>query len=126
MATESRIGSQTPAHRDNRKSFDASMRARQLVASVRQGRRIEIDVLDEGPYQGYLAGWDDDTYFLIVPHEATPDDPKNYWNKLLIPKTNILWIRLIDESTFREEPLFDEMEKIVGPFREALNAQYLR
>lgn len=104
-------------------NIDYSMRAKQLVASVRQGRRINIDVLDEGQFSGYLAGWDDDTYFLLCPeddHGGRISSPI----KLLIPKTHILFIQLVDARTFREEPLHEEMERIVKPFRDALNNQY--
>jgi hypothetical protein len=102
---------------------DNRMRARQLVATVRQGRRIGFDVLDEGWFFGYLAGWDDETYFLLEPKML---DGSEVYNKLLIPKNHILAIQLVDERTFREEPLFEDMELIVKPFRDLLSKQYPR
>lgn len=103
------------------KEIDNSMRAKQLVASVRQGRRISIDVLDEGWLEGYLAGWDSETYFLLMPIYQN-----NSVEKYLIPKQNILAIQLKDDRTFREEGLHAEMEKIVKPFRDVLNSTYPR
>lgn len=97
--------------------IDLSMRGKQLVASIRQGRRINIQILDEDQVSGYLAGWDADTYLLLEP---IPDG----FNKLLIPKNNILFIQLLDERTFREEAQHLQMEPIVKPFRELLNKHY--
>ncbi len=94
------------------------MRARQLVASLRQGRAINIDVLDEGWFEHcYLAGWDDDTYFVLRPQDTQVE-------KYLIPKHNILAIQLMDERTFRDEALHPEMEKIIGPFRTTIDKSY--
>lgn len=115
MTTEGRISQQ--AARSTERPVDNSMRAKQLVASVRQGRRIEVDILDEGWTGGYLAGWDDDTYLVLVPQT---DEVEKY----LIPKTHILMIRLVDERTFREEALYEDMEAIVKPFRDVLNNLY--
>ena len=98
-------------------AVDKSMRARQLVATVRQGRRIHIDVLDEGWIEGYLCGWDSDTYFVLVPDGERVE-------KYLIPKSHILMIQLVDDRTFREEALFEQMEPIVKPFRDVINNQY--
>jgi hypothetical protein len=99
------------------KPVDMSMRARQLVASVRQGRRLTVQVLDEDPFVGYLAGWDDDTYFLLMPNGRTV-------LKVLIPKSHILYIQLAEERSFREEAQYEDMESIVRSFRDALNKQY--
>jgi hypothetical protein len=94
------------------------MRARQLVSTVRQGRKITISILDENPVTGYLCGWDEDTYFLICP--AVNYDPI----KLLIPKSSILFIELHDERTFREEADYEKMDQIVKPFKDLINNQY--
>ena len=99
------------------RNIDRSMRARQLASTVRQGRRIMISVLDENPVEGYLAGWDSETYFMVYPLDGEVF-------KMLIPKRNILNILLFDGSSFREEPLYDEMNKIVRPFRDIINAEY--
>lgn len=76
-----------------------------------------IFILDEDPIEGYLAGWDDDTYFIVYTHE-------NQVFKELIPHANILKILLFDESSFREEPLYEEMNLLVRPFRDMINAVY--
>jgi hypothetical protein len=100
--------------------IDRSMRARQLASTVRQGRKICFFILDEDPIEGYLAGWDDDTYFVVYPYN------KNEVCKELLPKSSILKIFLFDTSTFREEALYEEMNKIVRPFRDMINATYFQ
>jgi hypothetical protein len=99
------------------RKIDRSMRARQLASTVRQGRRISIIILDENPVEGYLAGWDAETYFMVYPLG-------DQVFKELVPKNNILKIVLFDESTFREEPYYEEMNGIVRPFRDMINAEY--
>lgn len=101
------------------------MRVKQLVSTVRQGRKITIDILDEGGFSGYLCGMDDETYFLIIPGEkivGTEDlsDPV----KMLVPKNNILFIELHDESSFMEEPDYEKMVSTVQPFKDHVNNQY--
>ena len=94
------------------------MRARQLASSVRNGRKLLFTILDEYPIEGYLAGWDDDTYFVVS------EDENGNVNKQLIPKQNILKIGLFSARTFREESLYEEMNQIVGPFRDKINSTY--
>jgi hypothetical protein len=100
------------------KPIDRSMRARQLVSTVRQGRKITISILDENPVTGYLCGWDEDTYFLIYPN------PGRSPVKMLIPKANILFIELHDERTFFEEEDHKSMVSVVNPFKDLINNQY--
>ena len=94
------------------------MRARQLVSTVRQGRKITLSILDEDQVTGYLCGWDEETYFMIVPNP--PGEPV----KMLIPKQNILWIELHDERSFFEHPDHDKMVNVVKPFKDLINNQY--
>jgi hypothetical protein len=96
------------------------MRARQLVSTVRQGRKITISILDEDPVTGYLCGWDEDTYFLIFPSYQEGEAPV----KMLIPKASILFIQLHDERTFFEEDDHDKMVGIVKPFKDRINNEY--
>jgi hypothetical protein len=117
--TSSSKPSVRPIKEDNKK-VDLSMRARQLVSTVRQGRLITISILDEDFLTGYLCGWDDDTYFLIYPNSTLGKDPV----KVLIPKGNILFIQLHDEQTFQEEEDHHKMVGIVKPFKDLLNKQY--
>lgn len=97
--------------------IDRSMRARQLASTVRQGRKVMFFILDEDPIEGYLAGWDAETYFVVYPYGGAV-------MKELIPRNNLLKIFLFDESSFREEPLYEEMNKIVRGFRDLINAEY--
>lgn len=101
------------------RNHDQSMRARQLAASVRNGRKIVFIILDENPLEGYLAGWDAETYFVVYPDGDTVF-------KELIPKRNILKMVLMDESTFQEEDLYEDMNKIVRPFRDMINKTYFQ
>jgi len=94
------------------------MREKQLIACVRQGRMLEISVLDEEQLFGYLAGMDDDTYLILQPTSTRGVD------KILLPKTHILWIQMHEERTFRDEMLHDEMEPIVTPFLNWINKTY--
>lgn len=98
--------------------LDTSMRAKQLASTVRQGRAITISILDEEQISGYLCGWDNDTYFVILP--STGPTPV----KMLVPKASILFIRLHDEQTFREEDDYLAMENVVKSFREWINNKY--
>lgn len=99
--------------------LDTSMRAKQLASSVRQGRKLTFLILDEYPIEGYLAGWDDDTYFVVYEYEGEVF-------KTLIPKSNILRITLSDKGTFREEKLYEKMNEVVRPFRTKINNTYFQ
>lgn len=97
--------------------IDYSMRAKQLATTVRRGQMITLIILDENPIDVYLAGWDADTYFVVYPYgEQIMTE--------LIPKQNILKIVLHPESTFREEPLYEDMNQIVRSFRDMINKTY--
>ena len=100
---------------------DLSMRARQLASSVRQGRKLTFIILDENPVEGYLAGWDADTYFVIYTNLSSPTVQKT-----LIPKQSILRIILHDERTFREddEQVNRVMDPLVKKFRDYINNTY--
>lgn len=99
------------------RTVDKSMRARQLASSVRQGRMISFSILDENPVDGYLAGWDADTYFVVYPYDGQVF-------KKLINRAHVLTFLLYDEGTFREEPFYEEMNKVVRPFRDLINNTY--
>lgn len=102
-----------------RKDQDLEMTVKQLMTTVRQGRKVLISILDEEPAIGYLAGWDDENYFILAPKQ-------NDIAKLLVSKFNILFLQMFDERTFREEPLYEEMEKIVRPFRTKLTSEHFQ
>ena len=99
------------------RNIDRSMRARQLASTVRQGRKIMFFILDEDPIDGYLAGWDADTYFVVYPYDGEVMTE-------MIPKSSILKFFLYKTGSFREEALYEEMNKIVRPFRDMINAEY--
>lgn len=97
---------------------DKSMWARQLASTVRQGRKITVSILDEDQVEGYLAGMDEDTIFLLEPR----DD--GTFLKLLINRANILFIHLQDEKTFMEEQCYDDMAPVLRSFKDYVNKTY--
>jgi hypothetical protein len=110
-----------PRKDPNPPSPDFRMRARQLASTVRQGRKILFSVLDEEPVIGYLAGMDEDTYFVVV-----PETDKDEVHKVLLSRQSILLFQLFDERTFQEEPLYEKMNAIVKPFRDSVNSIYFQ
>lgn len=87
-----------------------SMRARQLAFVVRDGRKLTFSVFDDESITGYLAGEDDESYFVLQP----VDDRfvQNLILKLLNPR-----IVMHPESTYDEEACREEMDRIIAPFR---------
>jgi hypothetical protein len=96
------------------------MRARQLASTVRQGRKISVQILDDYPIEGYLCGWDPETYFVIIPNAIQGNPPV----KRLIPKAAIQFIDLHDDRTFFEEPDHELMADVVKKFRNYINNAY--
>jgi hypothetical protein len=97
---------------------DDSMWAKQLASTVRQGRKITVSILDEEQQEGYLAGMDAQSIFLLVPTLTGSHQ------KLLIPRTAILFVHIQDERTFMEESDYDEMSKVARPFKDYINKTY--
>ncbi len=106
-----------------KKTIDTSMRARQLVSTVRQGRKIVIGLLTDEEIEGYLSGWDDDTYFLVygLKDKTTEEE---IVVQVLVPKRAISYIEMMGKRTFREDALYDMMNSIVKPFRDRLVNDY--
>lgn len=104
------------------KYISYEMTERQLASTVRQGMKITFIILDETPVDGYLAGWDSKTYFVL--NVEPNEDGVNVVYKNLIPKNNILRMILSDKRTFREEALYPEMDAIVKRWRDWINNNY--
>jgi hypothetical protein len=93
------------------------MSAKQLASTVRQGLKISISVLDEDQIEGYLAGWDDDTLFVLAPDTMG-------FQKLLISRRNILFIHIQDRQTFMDEPSHKEMLAVLRTFKDYINNNF--
>lgn len=87
------------------------MTKRQLFSSVRKGQLITFHVFDVEPITGYLAGEDDECYFVLQPvHNA------GFKRQLIRKVTNPL-MDLHDTETFKNEEFYEDMEAIVRHFR---------
>jgi len=93
------------------------MSSKQLARTVVDGRKIVLLIpgLPPGEFEGYLCGMDD-FHLLIVTSDG---------KKLLAYKGSVAVIRLADDAEYDKEPNWDELEKIVGPFRSAIQREHL-
>jgi hypothetical protein len=82
----------------------------QVGASVKNGRKVTFDIFDADSVTGYVAGWDDTSWFVLEP---TPTGVK----KRIVNKNCNPLITLHDEPTYGDEDLYEEMERIIRPFR---------
>lgn len=83
------------------------MSTRQLARTVIDGRQVRfVATAGADDIYGYLAGQDDYHWLVIMPDTKTA----------LVHKGSTPQI-LLGEATYRDEPNFDELEKVVGPFR---------
>jgi hypothetical protein len=113
------------SHTPTNRTVDRRMRSKQLASAVRQGRKITIQVIDDYPFAGYLCGWDDETYFMIIPSAPSmtgKERPPPV--KRLIPKSSIQWIDIAEDRSFQEEECYDQMVGTVQPFKDWINATY--
>lgn len=92
----------------------ASMSSKQLARTVLHGRLLTFRLLTGDSITGYLCGMDD-FHWMVVTGEG---------QKHLIHKASAGLITLADTASFEEEPLRDELEKIVGPFREFVQRSF--
>lgn len=91
------------------------MSENQLIQSVRNGRKIECDIFDDKPVEGYLAGMDDEYLFVLV-----PDAKQSGFSQRLVRRDCNPQMSLSSDSTYDDEPSREAMEKIIGPFRTAI------
>lgn len=95
-------------------SFKSTMSVRQLGQTVRHGQKVTFLIFDGDPVTGYLAGMDDEHYFVLQPGH---DHGEDCFTKNLIRKHGSPHMTIHSNSTYNNEPLREEMELIVGPFR---------
>lgn len=92
----------------------SAMSSKQLARTVMLGRRIALTLTNGEKIVGYLCGMDD-FHWMVV----TPDG-----EKALTHKGNVSVVRLGEESTYESEPKREELEKVVGPFRQFVAGFY--
>jgi hypothetical protein len=89
------------------------MRRTQLGHAVKHGRKVTFYVFDADEVCGYIGGWDEGSWLVLVPTEQGID-------KQLVSKHSTPLITLHDEATYEDEVRWEEMERIVAPFRRAV------
>jgi hypothetical protein len=85
---------------------DIRMSLSQLGRSVLRGQRITAWLHDDGAVTGYLAGMDDDTWFILQPDGERV-------RQYLVPIGSSLVLEIHTERTYDLEPQKREMEKII-------------
>lgn len=85
---------------------------KQLWQALKNGQLITFLVFDGDPVTGYLAGMDDETYFVLEPQK------NSFFKKKFIKKYGNPMFEIHPEHSYTEDiPFFEEMEKIIAPFR---------
>jgi hypothetical protein len=85
---------------------------KQLWQALKNGQLITFLIFDGEPVTGYLAGMDDETYFVLQPRK------NELFKKVIIQKHGTPQFEIHPDQTYNEDlPYFDEMERIIAPFR---------
>ena len=90
------------------------MSSKQLARTVLDGRRLTFRLTSGAEVEGYLSGMDD-FHWMVVTSQG---------QKFLLHKGSTALIALGDESSYKDEPLYYEMEKVIRPFREFVSREY--
>lgn len=93
------------------------MTERQLYASVPNGQIITFHVFDrEQPVAGYLAGLDEERFFVLEPVGHGRTD----FRKMFIDRRSggSPAFEIHSDHRYRAEPCRTEMDKIISPFRQ--------
>ena len=98
---------------DSARYQGSQMSSKQLAQTVAYGRKISIPGRGQsGEITGYLCGMDDYSLHIIT----------SECKQFLVHKSGAS-IELHTKSTYDDEDNRDELEKIIGPFRRALEGQ---
>lgn len=87
------------------------MTRRQLFQTVKSGQRITFSVFDADPVTGYLAGIDDDHFFVLEPQHDRG------FHKKIIREGCCPVFLIHPEASYDDEPEKEEMDVIIRPFR---------
>lgn len=93
----------------------SEMSNKQLARTVLHGRMITFRFPTGESITGYLCGMDDYHWMVVTPESGL---------KHLIHKGGASVVTLADTSSYESEPLRDEMEEVIGPFREYVNRTF--
>lgn len=113
----SRIGlTQIGTVQDMAMAKGSSMSSKQLARTAVDGRMITL-IFTGVPQtiDGYLCGMDDFHLFVITPTGK----------KYLVHKGSIAVVSFAEQANYRVEPNHRELEKVVGPFRAAVQRDHL-
>lgn len=91
------------------------MTEKHLARSVKNGCLVTFRVFDGDDVTGYVAGWDDDAYFVLVPMKR--DDGADIFERQLVRKITNPTLVLHDDPTFVDEPCRGEMDSVLNAFR---------
>lgn len=108
-----------PEDEDRDGHVSAPMSLKQLGRTVLDGRKVTWYVLGVGDITGYLAGIDDDSWFVLEPTEKTEKKVR----RRIIQKGLCPALEIHDHRTYDEEPLREEMERQISRFRTYLKNQ---
>lgn len=89
------------------------MSLKQLCQTVRNGQMITFHIFDGDPVQGYLAGLDTDSYFVLEPY----GNGRDRFRRKIIRFYGSPTFEIHSLSTYDDEGCHGEMEEIVRPFR---------
>lgn len=92
------------------------MTEKQLYASVQSGQTITFHVFDGDPIVGYLAGLDGERFFVLEPHGLNRADFRKHFIDRRSGGSPVFEIH--SDRAYRREGCFEEMDLIIGPFRE--------
>jgi hypothetical protein len=85
---------------------------KQLWQALKNGQLITFLIFDGEPVTGYLAGMDDETYFVLEPRK------NQLFKKVIIQKHGTPQFEIHPDQTYNEGiPYYEEMERIIAPFR---------
>lgn len=79
---------------------------------------INVGMVSRASVRGYLAGWYSDSFLILVEH---PHQPYAKFLRKIVLRSHVTDFDLLDDSTYKTEPLFSEMEEIIAPFRTAMH-----
>lgn len=85
---------------------------REIAQTVRYGRKVTFLVFDGDPIEGYVAGMDEDYFYVLAPNADGKGFRRWYINRAGNPA-----FELHAESTYGNEPQREAMDVIIAPFR---------
>lgn len=110
MASRERVERKTSPYDEAKVSL--TMSTKQLYNSVRNGQKITFFPFDVDEVTGYLAGMDDDAYFVLEPDLGNAE-----FRKKVIRQSCVSVYQIHEPYTYEDEPLREQMDEIIHKFR---------